>query len=204
MNFKERWNRVMELSGELLGGGYPPGWMISQDEREAEAIYEKMVSLPTKVFVEIGSQFGGSLFLYAGACVPGATIISIDAGQMLGILNNVVRILSSQGYDMSTVIALSNQDKAIRGVDAILAGRKIDVLLIDGCHKDPVVTSDWDMYSPLVRPGGLVMFHDILEPCDAVKDVWGRIKESGKYKCEDVVFSEKMGMGVVTIPETRK
>ncbi|MBI4596917.1 MAG: class I SAM-dependent methyltransferase [Candidatus Omnitrophica bacterium] len=37
----------------------------------------------------------------------------------------------------------------------------VDLLFIDGDHQYHSVLTDWLLYSPLVRPGGLVAFHDI-------------------------------------------
>ena len=37
----------------------------------------------------------------------------------------------------------------------------VDLLFIDGDHQYGSVLADWLLYSPLVRPGGLVAFHDI-------------------------------------------
>jgi hypothetical protein len=39
----------------------------------------------------------------------------------------------------------------------------VDFLFIDGGHEAATVRSDWLMYAPLVRDGGLVAFHDIAE-----------------------------------------
>lgn len=36
----------------------------------------------------------------------------------------------------------------------------IDLLLIDGDHSEPGVRRDWNEWSPFVRPGGVVVFHD--------------------------------------------
>ncbi len=41
-----------------------------------------------------------------------------------------------------------------------LKGRQIDWLTIDGWHWYDHVRPEWDMYCPLVRPGGIVMLHD--------------------------------------------
>ena len=43
----------------------------------------------------------------------------------------------------------------------------IDFLFIDGDHRYDGVKMDFEMYSPLLRPGGLVRFHDI---CTNAKD----------------------------------
>lgn len=37
----------------------------------------------------------------------------------------------------------------------------IDLLFIDGDHGYASVLTDWLLYNPLVRPGGLVAFHDV-------------------------------------------
>ena len=59
-------------------------------------------------------------------------------------------------------------------------GDKIDVLFIDGDHTYAGVKADFDLWSPLVRPGGLVIFHDILPHkhvagCE-VDRLWGELK----------------------------
>ncbi|MFC1988645.1 class I SAM-dependent methyltransferase [Chloroflexota bacterium] len=44
----------------------------------------------------------------------------------------------------------------------------VDVLFIDGGHKYENAASDWTMYHNLVRPGGIIVFHDSV--CRAVPD----------------------------------
>jgi hypothetical protein len=44
---------------------------------------------------------------------------------------------------------------------ASLATPKFDFLFIDGDHSYAGVKRDFEMYSPLVKPGGWVGFHDI-------------------------------------------
>jgi hypothetical protein len=36
----------------------------------------------------------------------------------------------------------------------------LDFVFIDGDHSEATTRSDWDQFSPLVRPGGRVAFHD--------------------------------------------
>ncbi len=54
----------------------------------------------------------------------------------------------------------SEDPDVISSVKQTLDGKKIDCLFIDGCHEYKEVRADWDNYSPLVRSGGLVFFHD--------------------------------------------
>jgi predicted O-methyltransferase YrrM len=74
----------------------------------------------------------------------------------------------------AVVIKGDSHDRATLDVlRAGLGGRPVDVLFIDGDHTAEGLRSDWLMYSPLVRPGGLVLIHDIRcageEP---VREVW--------------------------------
>lgn len=51
--------------------------------------------------------------------------------------------------------------------DAVAAiARHFDVVLIDGCHCPACVKADRDLYAPMVRPGGTLMFHDTKHTMD--------------------------------------
>jgi predicted O-methyltransferase YrrM len=84
-----------------------------------------------------------------------------------------------------------------------LAGREIDFLFIDGDHTYEGVKSDFEMYSPLVRAGGLVAFHDIVpdrfETTGEVHIYWNELKQRGYEQREliDLVGSRGYGIGVV-------
>lgn len=47
------------------------------------------------------------------------------------------------------------------GPEIQAAGGGVDLLFIDGDHTYASVLTDWLLYSPLVRPGGLLAFHDV-------------------------------------------
>ena len=57
----------------------------------------------------------------------------------------------------------SHLPSTLEEVKEILGDRKIDFLFIDGDHSLEGVTKDWEMYKDLVRPGGIVAFHDVLK-----------------------------------------
>jgi len=44
-----------------------------------------------------------------------------------------------------------------------LNGEPLDFLFIDGDHTYEGVKRDFEMYSPLVRNGGIIAFHDIVK-----------------------------------------
>jgi len=47
-------------------------------------------------------------------------------------------------------------------VRTILGRNKLDFLLIDGDHSYKGVAADFHNYSPFVKEGGLIAFHDVL------------------------------------------
>jgi predicted O-methyltransferase YrrM len=73
-------------------------------------------------------------------------------------------------------------------------------LFIDGDHSYDGVRQDFEMYAPLVRPGGLVAMHDIntLAEDHHVWRYWGEIKE--RHRTEEIIAdrsTNKYGLGLV-------
>jgi len=58
------------------------------------------------------------------------------------------------------------------------------VLFPDGDHSYEGVKRDFEMYSPLVRPGGIIAFHDTVF-MDGVRRFWAELKASG-LACQEV------------------
>ena len=61
---------------------------------------------------------------------------------------------------------------------AYLRGNPADFLFIDADHTESGVRSDYGMYSPLVRKGGMIGFHDIFitRPEYGVRKLWSELK----------------------------
>ncbi len=55
----------------------------------------------------------------------------------------------------------SQSPETLAHVGAMLGGRPVDFLFLDGDHRYEAVRRDFELYAPLVRPGGLVAFHDV-------------------------------------------
>ena len=58
------------------------------------------------------------------------------------------------------LIGMSNETATVTKAYQAASGG-LDVLFIDGDHQYASVLTDWLLYSPLVRPGGIVAFHDV-------------------------------------------
>lgn len=121
---------------------------------------------PPRVILEIGSDKGGTLYAWRAA-FPDAALYAIDltAGQP----GTPEHIKYGTGRDREAHGAwvlerdshTQNTLALIQTSIALQSGRPVDLLFIDADHSLEGVRLDYAMYSPLVRPGGVVMFHDI-------------------------------------------
>ncbi len=84
----------------------------------------------------------------------------------------------------------------------------LDLLFIDGSHAYEGVSHDYELYGPLVRPGGLIAFHDIVEgPASVVGDVprfWRQLRTGldERVKVIEIVADRNQGgygIGVVRV-----
>ena len=157
----------------------------AQKTAELAELVALVLDLDPQVILEIGSMVGGSLVAWQLAA-PDAEIISVSLtdGPYGG---GDVKTRIDHWLDMN-----SHDPDTLDQVDRILGGRPVDFLFIDGDHSLEGVTNDFEMYSPLVRPGGLIAFHDIL-PHDpslgiGVERLWDRLASS--YDAEEIVVAE--------------
>jgi len=171
--------------------------LIERQERayqipyEIESLQNLVASKNPKVIVEIGSSFGGTLprWLF----LDGAqTIISIDLpdGSFGGVSREEKDELrkeceeysASHGKVFYQILSDSHQPITVDKLNAILQTGKIDFLFIDGDHSYEGVLRDFQMYAGLVKEGGLIGFHDILnskfhrKSGSYVQALWHRLK----------------------------
>lgn len=161
--------------------------------------------------LEIGTNYGGTLFMLCSLSPPGARIISVDlgGGQFGGGYPRrkipLYRKFPRNGQKLHLIRADSHSPETKDRVLGVLQGDKLDYLFIDGDHKYEGVKRDFEMYSPLVRSGGLVAFHDIAEHrrelgCEVDK-YWNEIKQ--QYRHREMVENPKQGwagIGILFVP----
>jgi predicted O-methyltransferase YrrM len=160
-----------------------------------------------EVICEIGAAGGGTTFLLAHAAAGDATIISLD----LAYSASRRAAVHSFAREEQKIICLpcdSHSPLSVRAVKAHLARKRLDILFLDGDHSYEGVKTDFQFYSPLVRPGGLVIFHDIVPDYKArygiqtssdsggVPRFWKETKASGAEVEEVVEDYEQDGFGI--------
>ncbi|MEM2465500.1 MAG: class I SAM-dependent methyltransferase [Candidatus Bathyarchaeia archaeon] len=139
-----------------------------QIEYEIAKLIELVYSIKPKVILEIGTANGGSLFLFTRVAESNATLISIDLpGGMFGggyprWKIPIYKAFARENQKIFLIRADSHNPATLKKLVSILGGRKIDFLSIDGDHIYKGVKKDFETYSPLVRKGGIIAFHDIV------------------------------------------
>lgn len=158
--------------------------------------------------LEIGTFRGATLFVFSRLADAEATIISID--YHFSFLGKLCRIFQRplfhrmirRGQKLFLLRKDSHSPDTLASVEKILQGRKLDLLFIDGDHSFEGVRADAEMYMPLVRSGGLVVFHDIAQstPKIQVMKLWESMKRDYKHvELVDRTANETMGIGVLWI-----
>jgi cephalosporin hydroxylase len=163
----------------------------SQVKYEIAKLLEIVVELGPKVVLEIGTAGGGTLFLFTRVADPEAKIISIDlpGGPFGGGYPRwkipLYKSFSRGGQRIYLVRRDSHDPRTLEEVRKILGGEKVNFLFIDGDHTYEGVKRDFEMYSPLVRNGGVIAFHDICphppETGCEVSRFWNEVKQRHKY-----------------------
>ena len=94
----------------------------------------------------------------------------------------------------------SHSASALEHVKEIIGTAPIDFLFIDGDHTYEGVKKDFEMYSLLVKEGGIIAFHDIAEHppeknCD-VRRFWEEIKKEDSEEFIENPNQKWAGIGV--------
>jgi predicted O-methyltransferase YrrM len=162
-----------------------------QVEYEIAKLLEIVAELKPKVVLEIGTAGGGTLFLFTRVADPEAKIISVDlpGGPFGGGYPRwkipLYKSFSKGGQRIYLVRGDSHDPRTLEEVKRILGDEKVDFLFIDGDHTYEGVKRDFEMYSPLVRNGGVIAFHDICphppETGCEVSQFWNEVKQRHKY-----------------------
>jgi predicted O-methyltransferase YrrM len=193
---------VIQFIWEAGGGLICPG----QFESELAGLLDWMAQRPPpRAVLEIGTARGGTLFCWCALATPEATVISLDLPQ--GIHGGgyppwktlLYRRFAGQAQTLHLLRGDSHNPAMPDVVKKMLPADGLDFLFIDGDHTLDGVRRDYEMYSPLVKPGGAIVFHDIcthaLEFNCHVDQFWNELKRDRVYR----EFIENPAQGVYGI-----
>ena len=150
--------------------------------------------------LEIGTDNGGTLFLLAWASARDARILSVDL-RVYGRLRRLLYKSFGRGRQSVSLYTGDSHSEATRAaVQRYFRMQPLDLLFIDGDHAYDGVRRDYELFGPLVRPGGLIAFHDIVEGPEAsvggVPRFWREIRSDLRDVREIVESADQGGYGV--------
>ena len=194
--FKKTHNRsieaIIDFSFSYSGQGFFSSLGLLQNRLEILNFCKLLEKKKPKNICEIGTFKGGTLFLWSQIANNNAKIISIDlpGGPFGGGYNRRnIRFFESFLSPKQKLVCLrgdssskdiKDQFKSEMGAD------KLDFLFIDGDHTYKGVKKDFKNYSPFVKKGGMIGFHDILHR-KAQKNIevykyWNELKKIYRHK----------------------
>jgi len=187
---------------------------IVQNRDEIQWLFELVRAARPRAVLEIGLDFGGTFFLWSRAAAPDAHLIAIDTKPVgrLGAWSPFSLLRRAFAVASQHVTLLMGSDSHNEGtrrrVTELLDGRPIDFLFIDGDHSRDGVWQDFDLYSPLVAPGGLIAFHDVSpNPEEWTKGVARFWREfTADHETEERILNDRpgFGIGVYRVPLHRR
>lgn len=168
---------------------------------EFHRLLERVEGLRPERMLEIGTATGGSLLAFTRVCAPDAHVMSVDlpGGAFGGGYPTwklpLYKAFAGPRQRLDLIRRDSHSPETLADVRSSLGGKALDFLFIDGDHTFAGVQQDFESYRSLVRPGGLIAFHDIAPPnagsaaVDDPGDVpafWQSLK--GRYETEELVL----------------
>jgi cephalosporin hydroxylase len=183
------WEAIFDFIRTFDYGSHKP----MQDPTEAIAMMEAVEEMRPRTVLEIGTAWGGTLFLLSRAAASDALLISVDlpggkfGGELVkfhSIRRWILKRIVLPGQALRFVRADSHKEETLKTVKRLLKARPLEILFIDADHSYDGVKRDFEMYSPLVAAGGLVIFHDIADfgPGYGVKRFWEEVKTGHRFE----------------------
>lgn len=169
----------------------------SQDPGELHVVLEEIEALdPLRVIVEIGCDQGGTLYAWRSVCerVYGITLADNEydaGGSGKPLLAHGATVRVGDSHDPASLEWLTDELGVLRLPEGEYTTDPVDVLVLDGDHTAAGVVADLVMYGPLVRPGGMILLHDINSGADPrvhVPEVWHALRsqhEASEITAED-------------------
>ncbi len=177
---------------------------IAQKREEIRWLFELVRAERPRVVLEIGLDLGGTFFMWSRAAASDAYLLAIDTKPVgrFGMWSPFSLVRRGFAVGSQRVTLLMNSDShdetTRQRIAALLDGRAVDFLFIDGDHSCKGVWQDFETYSPFVAPGGLVAFHDVSQnPAEQTKGVAQFWREfTVEHETEERVVNDEPGFGI--------
>jgi predicted O-methyltransferase YrrM len=175
--------------------GLDINFKAAQIKEEILGLLNELEKNPPRLILEIGTATGGTLFMLSQIATDDAEIFSIDlplGPYGAGYFKYKISLFKAFTKNQQKINLLRTDSHRTETVDQIkemLNGRHLDFLFIDGDHTYEGVKNDFELYSSLVRPQGIIAFHDIVknnfDSSFGVHKFWQEIKI--KYQHQEFI-----------------
>jgi predicted O-methyltransferase YrrM len=187
---------------------------------QVESEFRQMIRLAAHVrarrVVEIGTANGATLFALTRVAADDAVVVSVDLpGGLFGggypaWKKTIYSRFARPAQRVHLLRANSHEEQTFERVRQLTGSGSVDILFIDGDHTYEGVRADFLRYRELVRPGGLIFFHDIIkntfDPGVQVDRFWRElVARKWLDGCKEFVQDHQQGLagiGVGVVPAT--
>jgi predicted O-methyltransferase YrrM len=173
----------------------------NQKLSEFAALIRLVSERELNVVLEIGTAQGGTYWAWCRLATHTAHLVSVDLpgnDEWSSRVSSYPRSTQTQ----TLIRADSHDPQIVRSLDGLRGS--VDLLFIDGDHSYEGVRADFENYAPLVRPGGLIAFHDVEStnhPASQVDRLWTQLRDL--YDAREIIDevngeqSGRYGIGVL-------
>lgn len=169
-----------------------------QKRSEILNLARKVSEIQPRNILEIGTAWGGTLMIWAQ--IASHKVVSCDIND-LTLQDSLFSAFPPPSSDCKVELLCgdSHTEEFSERASAAFNGEPVDFLFIDGDHLYDGVRKDFELYRKLVRPGGLIAFHDIVEnqplPENQVYQFWKDVRDTGET-IERVDAQNQCGYGI--------
>lgn len=176
-----------------------------QIPQEITALAQAVTDLKPKTILEIGTSRAGTLLIWAS--IASEKVITCDI-QDMSVQKEFLKSLKplTSNVEIEPLSGDSHSNDFKRKVIESLNGNPVDFLFIDGDHTLEGVRADYNDYHELVRPGGIIAFHDIVEAqpleTNQVFHLWKTLRL--EHTVEEFIADKNQrgfGIGIIRVPD---
>ncbi len=171
-----------------------PVFFSGTERHEYKAWLEDIREMHLKTILEIGTYRGRTTWLLSRACPSDTLIVTVEIKDGAPWVD--IEQMGLPGQEIISLVGDSRDESTLHVVETILEGEQVDLLFIDSDHSYETTAREVALYSPLVKDGGSVGLHDMLND-QWVAAVWKEVIE--KHPDCKVYNSGQYGIGMTVV-----
>ena len=127
---------------------------------------QMLLDLKPKRFLELGIAYAGTLYGHIQPLAEDGTYVAIELNKDFETLYNHGEAYSWLKPEQTLNILYRDSRECVDDVIRLCGSEPLDAIFVDAGHEYEEVSAEFALYSPLLRSGGLMGFHDILNRKD--------------------------------------